>query len=258
MSPSSTRATSGRREPTATTSGASPPTTASSRTPCSRPTARRSPSARSTTATPTSTSSRRGGTPKRLTWHPGRRHRAGLHAGRKQRAVHGGRVDANEPLHPALHRVYRRGAGDEAAHPERGARVVLARRKHIAYKPIAGRSTNGSTTAAARVRIWMYDDGPRRREDPAARRALQRRRPEVDRRHGLLPLRSRRRVQPLRLRHRAEEGAATHDDADFPVLDIERRRRQAHLRAGRLSARADPDRVGATGASSPSASPPTS
>ena len=86
----------------------------------------------------------------------------------------------------------------------------------------ASRSRSGSTTAAAQVsRILLFDNASyARRAGPAAERPLQRHRPDVDRRPALLPLRPRRRVQPLRLRPRHEGGDAP-DLArpDFPVLD---------------------------------------
>ena len=80
----------------------------------------------------------------------------------------------------------------------------------------------------------------RGRAGAAARGPLQRHRSHVDRGPALLPLRSRRRVQPLRLRPRQEDGEPPHRSRGLPGAGRVRGRRPRRLRAGRLPAPARP------------------
>ena len=90
-------------------------------------------------------------------------------------------------------------------------------------------------------RIWLYNTKDHAIEKmPQPADARQRRRPDVDRRHGLLPLRSRRRVQPLRLRHEEQAGPPGDEARRLSGAQRRLRRRPHRLRAGRRAARARP------------------
>ncbi len=78
--------------------------------------------------------------------------------------------------------------------------------QRIAYNPIPPRFQQWKAVSR-RHRVGdlaLQHEGPRGRGDPAAEGPRERRQPDVDRRHGLLPLRPRRRVQHLRVRHEVE------------------------------------------------------
>ena len=131
--------------------------------------------------------------------------------------------------------------------PERAADPERAPRR--ATRPTAGASPTPRCATALRAvealprrhalaHLGLHAASHDDRANPAAGGTLQRPRPEVDRRHGLLPLRPRRRVQPVfAYDPRSQEREAAHASFDdFPVLDAGRRRRQDRLRAGRLPA----------------------
>ena len=179
---------------------------ASSRIRCSRPTARRSRSARSTTATSTSTPSRStGGAPTRLTWHPG------------ADIVQGFTPDGKAVLFTSQRAVFTDRYTQLFTVPGRAAASRRRCRSRTRRAPPTRRTASASPTTRSAARVPAVEAVPRRharrasgsttRKDhavekipqPAAR--AQRHRPDVDRRHGLLPLRPQRRVQPVRLRH---------------------------------------------------------
>ena len=147
-----------------------------------------------------------GGVPKRLTWHPGRDVVQGFTPDGKSVLFTSPRAAVNN-RHTQLYTVPVDG-GLETALP-------------IPYADRAAYSPDGKTIAynpnrPAHLQWKRYRGGTRleglalRRRDardragPAARDALQRRGPDVARRVALLPLRPRRRVQPLRVRREVE------------------------------------------------------
>ena len=98
--------------------------------------------------------------------------------------------------------------------------VVLARRQDRSPTRRSATPFNewkhyrGGTHVAHLVVLRSSD--ARGRAGPAAGGALQRHRPDVDRRHGLLPLRPRRRVQPLLLRPGTKKVEAAHEVHRLP------------------------------------------
>ena len=148
-----------------------------------------------------------GGPPVRLTWHPGADSVQSFTPDGKavlftsQRATFTARYTQLFTVPTAG------GMEDAAADPERGPGHLLARRQPHRLQP--DRRAVSAVEALPRrhdpAAVALRHEEPRHRKDPAAEGALQRHRSDVDRRHGVLPLRPRRRVQPVRLRH-ADQG----------------------------------------------------
>ena len=183
----------------------------SSRVRPSRPTGSGSPSPPSTTATPTSTSSRpRAACRRRLTWHPGPDIVRGFTPDGKAVLFIVAAQRLHRPLHAALHRAGRRRHADtQLPIPHGVERRLLARRQAHRLQP-ARRPLAAVEALPRRRRLAHLDlrrQRPRGREDPAARRrAANDVDPQWIGEHDLLPLRPRRRVQPVRLRHEVEDG----------------------------------------------------
>ena len=186
--------------------------------PSSRPTARRSPSAPNTTATSTSTSCRfPADVPTRLTWHPGADVVQGFTPDGKSvlftspRAVFTGRYTQLFTVP-----VERRHRG-RAADSERARGDVTRRTARASPTTRSARASNsGSAIAAApprRSRCTTREARmpPRRSPQPAARAN------DVDPMWlgdtRVLPVRSRRRVQPLRASTRSSEASAAAHEA---------------------------------------------
>ena len=229
-----------------------------SRAPTSRPTAGSSPSPRPTTATPTSTSSRsraasRPGSP----GTPGPTSVVGFSPDgsvlfRSPRSVFSNRYTQFFTVEPQGR------LADALAGPQRLPRGLFARRQvpglHAAQRAVPpveelpGRHGLADLDHEARR--------PRRRGRPPARGAVQRHLPDVGRRHGLLPLRPRGRVQPLLVRSRSRRRSSS-----SPATRTSRSSRPRPARA-----RSSTSRAGGSGPSTPparrrrgsrSASPPT-
>ena len=144
-----------------------------------------------------------------------RRHRPGLHA-RRQGACCSRRSARRSPTRYAqLFTV-------PVAGRHRGSAADPQRRRARPTRPTA--SASPTTRSPPRFlqwkqyrggtasRLWLYNaKGHAVEKIPQPADARQRHRPDVDRRHRLLPLRPRRRVQPVRLRHEEQAGAAAHD-----------------------------------------------
>ena len=181
-----------------------------------------------------------GGVPVRLTWHPG----ADL--------VQGFTADGKSVLFTSARAVFTTrftqlftvpvdGGVEEALPIPNAARATYSPDgRRIAYNPLGPAFLQWKHYRGGRTsRIWLYETRrSRRRARPAAARPRERRGSDVGGRHGVLPLRSQRRVQPVRLRHE-DEG----DPAADPARRLSRpqrvgRRRADRLRAGGPAARA--------------------
>ena len=162
-----------------------------------------------------------GGEPRRLTWHPGDDIVRGFTPDGKvlfasQRAVFSSR-------HSQFFTVGVGGGVPQALPIPTGDKGAISPDgKFLAYTPLGERfrqwkNYRGGTAS----RIWVLKLADLSHvEVPKPHGRLQRHRPHVDRPDGLLPLRPRRRVQPLRVRPGDQEGrAATPSHADFPVDD---------------------------------------
>ncbi len=171
-----------------------------------------------------------------------RRPRAVLHARRQGRPLHVAADRLHGPLPAALHGAGRRRRRNAPRDPQRGPGDVLARRQAPRLQP--GRAGLPAVEALPRRPVLAALDLHVRqsldRKDPAAPFALERRRPDVDGRHHLLPLRPRRRVQPLRLRHEDEGGQARHEARRLSRAVGCGRRGPHRLRAGGISPHARP------------------
>ena len=143
-----------------------------------------------------------GGVPKRLTWHPGADDVQGFSPdGRKVLFTSGRAVFTNR--YTQLFTVPIEGGVEEALPmPNAASGAYSPDGRRIAYNPLSARFEQwkhyrGGTAS----RIWLYDTSiAGRRESAAAGQPRERRGRGVDRQHGVLPLRSQRRVQPLRVR----------------------------------------------------------
>ena len=161
---------------------------------------RRSRSARSTTATRTCIRCRSAAVaPVRLTWHPGARLGPELHAGRQSHPLHLAARHIHGTLRAALHRAGRRRDGRAASDPERRACHLFARRSadRLQPDPAALRAVEAVPRRHGVAALAVQLEGPRDREDSAARGSVERHRSDVDRRHGVLPFGPQRRVQHL-------------------------------------------------------------
>ena len=181
---------------------------------------------------------------------PRRRPRAGVHGRRQERAVHVGSRGLHDPVHAALHRSRgRRGRGG-AADSQRGARDLLAGRPAHRLQP--ARPGVPAVEALPRrphvAHLAVRDTQSRRRARPAAARPRERRGSDVGGRHGVLPIRSERRVQPVQLRHEVEGDPAADQARRLSRPQRVGRRRADCLRAGGPAARARPRRRDDAGA----------
>ena len=148
-----------------------------------------------------------GGVPRRLTWHPG------------ADIVQGFTPDGKSVLFTSPRAVYTGRYTQLFTVPVEGRRRAAApdsqRRPRASTRPTASGSPTTRCSpqflqwkryrGGAVSQVWIYDVATHAVEkmpQPAGPR--ERRGPDVDRRHRVLPLGPRRRVQPLRLRHEVE------------------------------------------------------
>ena len=129
------------------------------------------------------------------------------------------RAASTRPLQPALHGAGRRAARRRMLPIPNAYRATYSPDgKHIAYNPLRPRTCSGRTIAAARLADLAVSTPAthaiEKVPQPAGR--AQRRRPDVDRRHGLLPLGPQRRVQPLLVRHEVEGDRAADEARRLP------------------------------------------
>ena len=180
-----------------------------------------------------------GGTPTRLTSHPAPDIVRGFTPGRQERALllEPARLQRTAttqlftvPLTGGMPKQLPIPWGFEAAYSPDG--------EYIAYTPVrdATVAVEALSRRHALAHLGLQRQDARRGRDPAAEGPLQRSRPELDRQHALLPLRSHRRVQRVLLRHRHEGSEAGHAVHRLPGPRHQHRRQEADLRAGRLSA----------------------
>ena len=181
-----------------------------------------------------------GGVPVRLTWHPG----ADL--------VQGFTADGKSVLFTSARAVFTTrftqlftvpvdGGVEEALPiPERGARDLLAGRPAHRVQP--ARPGVPAVEALSRrphvAHLVVRNTQSRRRARPAAARPRERRGSDVGGRHGVLSIRSERRVQPVQLRHQVEGDPAADQARRFSRPQRLGRRRADCLRAGGTAARA--------------------
>ena len=196
----------------------------------SRPTARPSPSPPSTTATSTSTPSRsRAARPTRLTWHPGPDVVRGFTPDGKAVLFSSPRHVSNN-RHTQLFTVpLTGGMPTQLPDPLRRRGELLARRR--AHRLHAARRPHAAVEALPRRHPLAHLDLPHARTTPSTQIPQPEGRcndldPQLGRRHRLLPLRPRRRVQPVRLRRGAQEGQAADQVHRLPRRRPRRRRRQ--------------------------------
>ncbi len=164
----------------------------------------------------------------------GRRCGAGIHFRRKEDPFCVAALRLHGPLHAALHRPGggrpRGGSSDSSRRPC----VVFARREEDRLQPdlSAVSSVEALPRGSGLAGMDLRRRHPCDRESPATGGTRQRRRSGVDGRRGLLPLGSRRRVEPLCLRHEIQGGPAPDAPRGFSGDECFRRRRPRRLRAG--------------------------
>ena len=133
-------------------------------------------------------------------------HRPRLHARRQERAVLLAAARLHQPAHATLHRAARPAACRRSCRSPRASRPRYSPDgDYIAYTPLRdAHRRSGSTTAAARTRASGSTASRTTTsiEIPQPKDRCNDLDPHWVGEHGLLPLRPRRRVQPVRLRRR--------------------------------------------------------
>ena len=172
-----------------------------------------------------------GGAPTRLTWHPGADIVRGFTPDGKAVLFTSPRATSHQPLHAALHRAGRGRCRRGAADPERVERASTRPTASTSPTPRSRRASgSGSTTAAAPPRASGSTTPAAHAVEkvPQPADALQRHRPDVDRRHASTSAPTATASSTCsRTTRRAKQVQQLTKHADFPVLDRHRRRRAA-------------------------------
>ncbi|MBK8791406.1 MAG: hypothetical protein IPO28_15035 [Holophagaceae bacterium] len=161
-----------------------------------------------------------GGVPRRLTWHPSADVVQDWTPDSRAVLFTSGRSVHTTRFTPALHRALAGGMPTKLPIPNAARATYSPDGGHSSTTRCPTPSASGSTTGAARPHgSGSTASRTTRSRRSLARRALQRHRPHVDRRQGLLRVGPGRRVQPLQLRP-GDEGrvAQLTKHADFPIL----------------------------------------
>ena len=173
---------------------------------------------------------------------PGARRRSGFHTGRNRRGLHLAARGVQRPLHADVHRAGEGGLPDAGRTTVRLSRCLLAGRQAHRLQPALRRlhpvEALPRRHAFGDLALHGGDQGGRGR--PAAAGPAERRLPDVDWRHGLLPLGPGRRVQPVLVRREVQGRQTADRSRGLPDSLGVGRRREDHLRAGRLPARLRP------------------